>query len=350
MATILKRKGARGVTWQVKVRKTGQPTMTKSFRRKADAEAWAAEVERDARMGRLLSPEAERRTLRELIERYDREVLSTREGDAEDRRRQLAVWNDLIGRRLLIHVTPALLSEQRGILAAQGRAPATVNRYLGALSHAFTVAVNEWEWVEQNPLRKVRRMKEPRGRVRYLSDDERDRLLQAAKDNHDDRLYPLVVLALCTGRRQGELMALQWRHVDLDREQAMVVDTKNGLSYAIPLTGPALTLLKERHATRDRHNPWVFPPKRGTKGPTRFPHRQWNNVRAAANLDDFHFHDLRHTTASYLAMNGATLMEIADVLGHKTLQMVRRYAHLSDAHTRRVVAAMTEKIFGEDER
>ena len=346
MATILKRNGARGVTWQAKVRKTGQRAVTKSFKRKVDAEAWAAEVERDFRLGRLVSREAERRTLADLVERYGTEILAERGGDSDDRRRQLEVWNERLGRRLLINVTPSVLAEERGRLKREGRSPATVNRYLAALSHAFTVATREWEWLDENPLRRVRRLPEPRGRVRFLADDERARLLGAARESDDGRLYTMVVVALSTGMRQGELLGLRWSDVHLSRALAILHQTKNGERRTLPLAGPALTLLEERSHARRPDSPYVFAARAGATAP-RFPRRQWLNVLEAAEVEGFRFHDLRHSAASYLAMNGATLMEIADVLGHKTLQMVRRYSHLSEAHTRQVVAAMNAKIFGD---
>lgn len=143
--------------------------VTKTFKRKADAEAWASEIEREFRLGHLVSREAERRTLADLIERYEREVLDERGGDSEDRRRQLHVWRERIGGRLLIHITPAVIVEER-------------TRF---------------------------RRTQPCGRVRFLEDDERGRLLEACAQSKDDRLHVLVVIALSTGMRQGELLGLR---------------------------------------------------------------------------------------------------------------------------------------------
>ena len=296
------------------------------------------------RLGRLVSLQTERRTLGELLDRYEREVLSTREGDSHDRKRQLDEWRKRLGSLRVVQVNPMRIAEVRTKLSEEGRSNATVNRYLAALSHALGVAAREWGWIDENPCAKVRSLTEPRGRVRFLSETERDNLLAAALDSPDDRLYPMVVLALSTGMRQGEILGLTWADVDFDRQTITLHQTKNGERRVVPLVEPALGLLRERARDSDG-SPWVFRAPRSDKRPV-FARRPWVNALEAAGVTDFRFHDLRHSAASYLAMNGASMMEIADVLGHKTMQMVKRYSHLSEAHTRGVVTSMNEAIFG----
>ncbi len=147
------------------------------------------------------------------------------------------------------------------------------------------------------------------------------------------------------GMRKGEILNLQWSHLDLDKGKAILHETKNGERRTVSLTGHALTILRE-YADRPRHfcSPYVFPSTFGSK-PIQI-RTSWITAVNLANLPDFHFHDLRHTFASYLAMNGATLAEIAEALGHKTLAMVKRYAHLTEEHTRSVIEKMNEKMFG----
>jgi len=216
--------------------------------------------------------------------------------------------------------------------------PATVNRYLAALSHALSVAVKEWGWLDDSPMRKVRKKTEPKGRVRFLSDDERKRLLDACKTG-PAWLLPVVTVALSTGMRQGEVLGLRWPAVDLERKRLVLHETKNGERRAVPLTGPALTTLRAWSKVRRLDTDLVFPETKG------FHHRWWEALERA-KLTDFRFHDLRHTAASYLAMHGATPSEIAEVLGHKTLQMVKRYAHLSDSHVASVMERMNAHVFG----
>jgi integrase len=217
---------------------------------------------------------------------------------------------------------------------------------MAALSHAFTIVVREWGWLDVSPMTKVSKPKEPRGRVRFLSDDERERLLDACKASYNPYLYPAVVLALSTGTRKMENLGLRWRDVDFQRQTITLHDTKNDERRILPLKGHALDLIQQLFEVRRMGSDFVFPSRNGKK-PFDL-RRSWVAAMKNADISDFHWHDLRHSTASYLAMNGATLAEIAEVLGHKTLAMVKRYAHLSEAHTAGVVARMNEKIFGRD--
>jgi integrase len=226
------------------------------------------------------------------------------------------------------------------------RSPSTVNRYLAVLSHAFTVALKEWQWVESNPVLKVSKPAEPRGRIRFLSDDERTRFLTACKASQSPDLYPAIILALSTGARAQEVMGLRWSQVDLTRKVATLHETKNGERRVLPLAGPALDLLHVRSKVRRLDTDLVFPGHNRPAKPIDL-RSAFEGALKVAGITDFHWHDLRHTAASYLAMNGASLAEIAEVLGHKTLNMVKRYAHLSEAHTAAVVERMNERYFGE---
>jgi integrase len=193
-------------------------------------------------------------------------------------------------------------------------------------------------------MRKVSKPKEPRGRVRFLSDEERQCLLDACKVSRSAYLYTIVVLALSTGARRGELLSLHWGDVDLKRGLLTFRETKNGDTRAVPLTGYALDVLSTHAKIRRLNTTLVFPNDTGTQPAS--IREAWEYAVRRAGIANFRFHDLRHSAASYLAMNGASLAEIAEVLGHKTLAMVKRYAHLSEAHTRGVVERMNRAVFG----
>ena len=343
MASITQRDNADGtVGWFVRVRLKGYPLQTATFARKTDAKAWAQDTESALRQGRYFpTNEAKRHTLADLIKRYTRDVTPTKKSGAKQDQ-QLEWWKAQIGVYLLKDVTPALVAETRDKLAATPtprgavRSGASVNRYLAALSHAFTVAVREWGWIESNPVLRVSRRKEAQGRVRYLLDDERERLLAACADG-PAYLRPVVGLALATGMRQGEILGLRWPDVDLNRAHLTLHDTKNGERRGVPLAGAALADLREWAKVRRLDDDRVFP------GTSNF-RRAWMTATRRAGLDDFRFHDLRHSCASYLAMNGATPSELAAILGHKTLAMVKRYAHVSDAHLRGVLESMNKRF------
>jgi integrase len=150
-------------------------------------------------------------------------------------------------------------------------------------------------------------------------------------------------LAISTGMRRGEILGLRWSQVDLDRERITLHDTKNGERRGVPLAGLALTLLRALKQNRRVDTEWVFPSSRVDR-PIQLE-RAWKAAYTKAGIGDFRFHDLRHCAASYLVMTGASLAEIGEVLGHKTVQMTKRYAHLMDGQTKRIVSAMNERIF-----
>jgi len=348
MAYVQERKGKRGSSWRVQVRVKGRPVQTETFDRKTDAVRWAQQIEADLRAGRHLPvAEARRRTLSELIAAYRRSILP-QYGPGERKRRasKLDWWDRRLGAWFLSDLTPARIAECRDELA-EGKSlsglpasPAGQVRYLAQLSHVLSYGV-ELEWIGDNPARRVRRPREPRGRVRFLSDAERKRLLAACLESTDRRLYPLVVLALSTGARQGELLQLRWPDVDLQRRQAIVHHTKNGDRKALPLVDVALAAIRQLASVRRLGTDLIFADRRGG---AHFPRHAWDAALRESGISDFRFHDLRHTAASYLAMSGATLAEIAEVLGHRTLAMVKRYAHLSEQHTSSVVRRMEERF------
>jgi len=352
MASIEKRINANNETsYRVKVRLKGFPPQTTTFRRLTDARKWVQQTEAAIREGRhFKKSEARKHNLTEAINRYIDDVLPTKPKSAKDQKTQLLWWKNNIGDYALSDVTSALIAHYRDKLAKEEiskgkkRSPSTINRYLAVLSHLFTIAIKEWAWVEENPLRKVSKMKEPRGRVRFLSDDEREKLLQAAKESSNPYLYLIIVLCLSTGARKMEILSLCWSNVDFSRNVIVLHDTKNKERRVLPMAGLALELMKQHAKVRRLDSQYVFPSHDGKK-PINIG-TSWKRLQKQTGIEDFRFHDLRHSAASYLAMNGASLAEIAEVLGHKTLQMVKRYAHLSEAHTAKIVGRMNKKIFG----
>jgi integrase len=353
MARIKERTATDGTPrYTAEVRLKGYPTQAATFKRLTDAKKWIQDTESAIRDGRhFKTAEAKKHTFGELVDRYIKDVLPKKPKQAVRQKMQLEWWKERMGVYSLADITPALIVQYRDELAigetyrGTQRSPATVVRYLAALSHAFSTAVNEWQWLEDSPVLKVKKPSESRGRVRYLDDDERPKLLAACKESSNTWLYPCVVLALATGMRHGELMGLVWKDVSLKDGFLILHETKNGERRRVPLSGIALELLKEHSKIKRIDTQLLFPSNVDAQRPIDLRH-SFTAALKVAGIDDFHWHDLRHCTASYLAMNGASLAEIAEVLGHKTLQMVKRYAHLSDGHVSNVVASMNAKIFG----
>jgi len=361
MANIQKRISKSGETsYRVQVRLKGHPSETASFERLTDARRWAQQTETAIREGRhFKTVEAKKHTMAQTIDRYSKEVLAYRDNPV-NQKTYLKYWKEKLGDYRLSDINPALIVEHRNALVGSknkyGRSIglATANRYSQALGHVFTVAMREWGWINQNPLLNIAKYKEPRGRVRFLSDDERLALLDVCKDSDNPYLHTVVVLALSTGARKMEILSLKWQDIDFERKQIILHETKNDERRTLPLQGYALSLIQEHAKVRKLGCDYVFPSKKAkkdAKGKIVYQpidiRTAWENALKKAEIEDFRFHDLRHSAASYLAMNGASLAEIAAVLGHKTLQMVKRYAHLSEAHTSTVVASMNERIFGD---
>lgn len=360
MASIQKRVSKNGeLSYRVQVRMKGHPPETASFQRLTDARIWAQNTESAIREGRHFKTSASKKhTMGDMIDRYHREVLSHHKNPV-NQKKYLAFWKDELGHITLADITASVIVEKRNALVGQknkyGRTIGTVtaNRYVQSLGHVLTVATKDWEWINENPVSKISKFKEPRGRVRFLSDSERLALLESCLKSENLHLYTIVVLALSTGARKMEILGLKWADVDFKRRTMILHETKNGERRTLPLQGLAYDLMTANTDKRILGCDYVFPSKKVKKdksGKFVFQpidiRRAWENAVKKAGIEDFRFHDLRHSAASYLAMNGASLAEIAEVLGQKTLQMVKRYAHLSEAHTSSVVARMNERIFG----
>ena len=378
MASIQERIDRNGKPrYTARIRVQGERPQAATFNTLTAAKQWAQRTESDLRRGRHLpDTEAKRRTLADAIDRYEESPAFRNKapGTIASQKKHLTHWRESLGHVTLSHLTPATIGDERDRIARgedrkepkrhrprkgkveatddksdkiKPRSPATVVRYLAALSAVLSYTVNELRWIESNPILRVSKPKEPRGRVRILADEERQALLKACNESDNPHLHDVVVLALSTAARKGELRNLEWRHVDFDQRRIVLDKTKNGDRRVIPIRGEAERILEARSRIRRIDNPFVFPApfKRGKEpGPVDFT-QAWYDALEDANIEDFRFHDLRHSAASYLAMNGATLTELAEVLGHRTLQMVRRYSHLTEAHTGDLLERMNDSIF-----
>jgi integrase len=340
-------------SYKVEIRLKGCPAQRNTFKRLTDARKWVQDTESAIREGRYFKTiEAKKHTFGDMVDRYIKDVLPKKTKQAPAQRPQLERWKAELGFYVLSDITPALIVECRDKFLTETtprgniRTPATVVRYMAALSHAFTIAVNEWQWLDSSPMSKVKKPIEPRGRVRFLDDEERVRFLKACEESSSPILYTSVILALSTGMRHAELMGLKWADVNLKEGYLILHDTKNGLRRRVTLSGLALTLLQSHAKIRRIDTPLLFPSYLKPQQPINLK-KSFTNARKRAQVDDFKWHDLRHCAGSYLAMDGATPIEIAEILGHKSLNMVRRYSHLSESHVSNVVASMNAKMFGD---
>ena len=346
MATIQKRRGVNGKeTYTVTIRLKGVHSQTATFDRLTDAKRWSTSTESSIREGRYLhAVEAKRHTLADVINRYLKDP-TVKQITRDGYRPFLLWWREEAGYLKLHDLTPAKISLLRDKLKdtpiqakkhggqIKMRTAATCNRNLAALSSILSIAWREWQLIEENPCKKVRKLQEPRGRTRFLSEEERERLLLACKDSESRHLYLAVLLALATGARKKEVWDLSWNDVDLINGVVTFNRTKNDEVRSIPLTEGVLKMLRDRSKIRRIDTTKVFPSKSNPKQSILLE-RPWRTALKNAQIEDFRWHDLRHSAASYLAMSGVSLLSIAEILGHKTLQMVKRYSHLSQDHLR----------------
>jgi len=352
MATIYKRKskdGKRILGWKAVIRIQGHPTVCKIFERQKEAEDWAKDIELQIKEGSFnFSRFKQKHTFDDLLNHYLASGALEHHKAAHDTLRHLTYWKERFKSFAIMHLTPELLAKERQLLVEtptnqnRPRSPSTVNRYIAALSSVLTYACRELRWIDDNPCFNLIKLKEPAGRERILSIDESHRLLAAAQENHSPYLFPIILLALTTGMRQGEILSLKWTDIDFEKGVAHLKDTKNSCPRSTPLDTPVVAALKRLHENRQLNKECVFS-SRTAFGQIDIK-KCWQTALKKANIKDLRFHDLRHTFATLSAKQGASNIELATAMGHKTLQMVKRYTHLEAEATRKYSVGITQML------
>jgi len=203
------------------------------------------------------------------------------------------------------------------------RSPSTVNRYMAALSSLLTYASRELRWIDDNLCLKLIKLKEPPGRTRIATKEERNLLLTLSKESSYPYLFAIILLALTTGMRRGEILGLKWIDIDLEKGVAHLRDTKNSSPRSVPLVDLVLVELKRLYEQRESHKSLIFASRRAF-GQIDVS-KPWQEILKIAQINDLRFHDLRHTFTTLVAEQGASHLELATATGHKTLQMLKRY-------------------------
>lgn len=287
------------------------------------AEAILGKVRAQIIEGRFFETlEEKTRTFDELMERYLTEHAAKK---SEPRHYQGYAKNltAFFGGRTLAEITPKLIAEYKALRYTAGLKPASINRELASLKKAFNLAVREWEWCRENPVSKVSMERENNKRDRWLSVEEEAPLLQGCAP----WLHDLVMFALHTGMRMGEILELTWRGVDFSRRTVMVVRSKNGERRTIPVNETVLSVLKQKSKVRSLRTDLVFCSHVFTPMESGHLRRSFRLALGKAKIEDFHFHDLRHTFATRLVQAGVDLYKVQRLLGHKSPIMTQRYAH-----------------------
>ncbi len=322
----------------------GHPRVSKTFWDRKIAERWIRDTEDSMKAGTYALQEiAKSHTVTKMIDRYIMEEMPKLRS-AETVRKQLLWWRKKFGSLPLSLFNSIQVLNGRDELTKADLSPATVNRYLAALSSCLTHATKHWQWLHENPCSKVPKLKEPPGRTRFLDDDERRRLLDACL-SISLALHLAVVLALSTGARRMNVWGLSWSDIDLSAGKETIVfrNTKNRSDVHLPLSGPVVELLLKHSKVRRSDSDLLFPSKVDAQKPFDFK-VPFARAMKKAQVDDFRWHDLRHSAASYLAQQGVDLRRIAAILGHKTLQMSMRYSHLNVESLREDMEKLTGKL------
>ena len=336
MATIQRVKNKNGYSYRAIVRNKGLKELSKTFPNRQLANKFVYKKESDRQARALYDGRNSDKLFYEIANEY---LKYEYQGSRPKQQKSMTnYWLDSLGDIMIPDITSSDI--ERGIEALPNRlSNATKNRYKAVISVIFSYAIRRYDLIH-NPVQKIRSMRENNHRVRYLSENERKRLYEACRASKWTKLYLLVLMAITTGARKGELMHLKWSNIDLEMQTASVETTKNGLPKVMPLTDD-LVLELERFIGQESE--LIFNSEIKTNKPYEF-NKLWKKAIKSAQINDFRFHDLRHTTASYLAQNGATLLEIADVLGHKQISVTKRYAHLAIEHKSSLINRVMSEI------
>ncbi len=345
MATIRK-KGE--YQWHVQIRRKGFPPQTKTLNTRTEAEAWARSIENEMDRGVFVSrAEAERTTLREALERYQREVTPRKRGADQEKYRIRALLSLELAGCSLAKIRSSDLAKYRDARLADEFAASTVTKELSLLSHLYETARKDWGIEVDNPVKKITKPKVENARTRRLSAEEERYLLAALDDpghsvkaadgdRRNEWTPKIVRMAIETAMRQGELLALDWKYVDLEKRTAHLPTTKNGSSRTVPLSSSAVALIAGSGKVQPMRKGRVFPTTASAikqsfaravvRGRRRYLADCENAACEPQNdfLEDLTFHDLRREATSRLA-DKLQMHELMRVTGHLDSRMLAVY-------------------------
>jgi len=305
--------------FRVQVRKKGYPTVSKNFSRKTAAQRWAQQVEVEMNKGVFVSTsEAECTTLNEIFDRYVKDIAPGKKS-FNDIKSRIKLLREHFGHLTMAALNAAHIKDYRDKRLESWKAE-TVRKELGILDRVLTYAIRECEIFlpRGNPMKNVQKPPKAKGRERRLSYSEEQLLLAAARE-YGGCFPDIIVFALETGMRRGEIGRLKWCDVNLVKRTAKACDTKNGEDRVVPLSSAAIETLQQ--LPRDIKGR-VFPMNADSIT------QAFERCRERARIENLRFHDLRHEATSRFFERGLSMMEVSAITGHKDLTMLKRYTHL----------------------
>ncbi|MBX9468067.1 MAG: site-specific integrase [Rhizobium sp.] len=321
MATIRKLRGR----WQAQVRRRGMKPRCKSFDSKQEAEKWARDLEVQVdRFGAAPDTKIlESTTLGQLLERYQREISPTKRGSVQEIQRIDVLRRHDLAYRTLIGLSQQDIASFRDE-RLQSVAPSTTVRELAILSHVLEVAIRDWGLpLAKNVVKLVRRPVIRNERSRRLTGGEEQRLLDGCDGGQTAYFKTLLILAIETGMRRGEMLGLKWSDISHNRRVITLTLTKSGSGREVPLSQRAFDTLMDWKERAPVDKSTVFPMTPGAL------EQAWRRLLIRSGVKSLRFHDLRHEGVSRLFERGLNIIEVSSISGHKELRMLKRYTHLS---------------------
>lgn len=320
MASLRKRNGK----WQVQVRRQGHSPVSKSFINRKDAEAWARDVERRFDQGEALPLRqvSDVRTLGDLLVVYRDTITPQKKSASVERYRIDKILRHPIARTQAAKLIPTEVAAYRDerLVSVSGE---TTRQDLVLLRQVMDVARREWGLkIASNPVDDVKKPSPAKARSRRVHFNDLRAIAVALRTFRNPLLRPVILFALATGMRRGEILRAEWRHVDWKQSVLTIPITKNGHARTIPLSRRALRIISELRATSGDTQPLIFPISANAV------RLSWQRLKAKAGLDDLRFHDMRHEAVSRFFEAGLSLPEVALISGHRDPKMLMRYTHL----------------------
>ena len=264
------------------------------------------------------------KTFSEMIEKYMSEYSILKASSSSLRDRGIAkLLLSYFGDYYLKDISPSLIIDYKSFRRKKGTLPATIERELSLMKRAFNLAVKEWEWCKDNPVSRVSRERFNNQIERWLTHEEESSFMAACPDGFKE----IIIFALNTGMRQGEILNLEWPHVDLFRKTVTITRSKNGERRTIPLNQSALEVLKSKAKVRHIKSHYIFTSQNGTRIDQANLLKVFYQALKKSNVLKFRFHDLRHTFATRLVQANVDLYTVSKLLGHKDIKMSQRYSH-----------------------
>ena len=316
MASITKRQNK----WRAQIRKQGYRYFSKTFLSKDNAIRWARRIEYEMDAGRHTLHNGEDYNLGELLTKYMNEITILKKSRIQESYCIQKLLQESFCSNPLYKST---MNQVQSFKQRRANSPVALRHELIVIRHCLKTARNEWGlYLKETPFEQISLPKPPKSRKRRLANDEYQKLYKASKTMKINYIWPIVLFAIETGMRRGEILKLKWSNINFDDRTAYLEDTKNGEDRYVPLSSKATELLS---STKQSNN-LVFPVSSNAV------RLSWERLKRKANVNNLRFHDLRHEALSRFTESGLNPIEVAEISGHKQLGQLRNYIHLNNTN------------------